>query len=316
MRDVIVVGGGPAGLTAALYAARRTLDTVIIAKDLGGQMATTNEIENYPGFDSIDGVSLAMKMKEQAEKTGADFVLGTVGKVEKIADDNYRVTYNKDQTEEGRSVILAFGLTPRNLNVPGEKEFQGKGVTYCANCDGPLYKGKKVAVIGGGNSALDAADYLSRIAEKVYLVHRRDKFRGEEVIVNQIINNGKIELVLDSETKGIEGGKFVTGIVVENIKTGEKRDIAVDGVFVEIGRVARSDFLEGLVQMNDKREIVVNEVGETSAPGIFAAGDITDVANKQIAVATGTGVNAALSCYTYLQKKAGHEAPIGVDWGK
>ncbi|MBU0732496.1 FAD-dependent oxidoreductase [Patescibacteria group bacterium] len=316
MKDVIIVGGGPAGLTAALYTSRRTLDTVVIAKDLGGQMATTNEIENYPGFDQIDGVSLALKMKEQIEKFGAEFTLGTVEKIEKIEDENFRVTYNNDQVVEGKSVILAFGLTPRNLEVPGEEEYQGKGVTYCANCDGPLYKNKLVAVIGGGNAALDAADYLARIAKKVYLVHRREKFRGEEVIVNQIINNKNIELVLDSEIKEVKGEKFVTGITVENIKTKKTKDIGVQGVFVEIGRVAKTDFLQGVVDMNDKKEVITSEVGVTSTPGIFGAGDITDVANKQIAIATGTGVNAALSCYTYLQKKSGNATPIGSDWGK
>lgn len=316
MLDVIIIGGGPAGLTAALYCARRTLKTKVIAKDLGGQMATTTEIENYPGFDNIDGVNLAMKMKEQIEKFGAEFILGDVTELIKKDDGSFEVTYNKDQKEQALSVILAFGLTPRNLEVPGEEEFQGKGVTYCANCDAPLYKGKDVVVVGGGNAALDAADYLSRIASKTYLVHRRDKFRGEEIIVNQIMENEKIECILDSEVKEIKGDRVVTGMVINNIKTNKEQEVKLSGVFIEVGRVAKSDFLEGLVDMNDEKQVIINEVGGTNAPGIFAAGDITNTPNKQIAVATGTGVNAALSCYTYLQKKKGEQEKIGSDWGK
>ena len=313
MLDVIIIGGGPAGLTAALYCARRTLKTKVIAKDLGGQMATTTEIENYPGFHNIDGVTLAMKMKEQIENFGAEFVLGDVTGLAKKEDGSFEVTYNNKEKEQALSVILAFGLTPRNLEVPGEEKFQGKGVTYCANCDAPLYKGKDVVVVGGGNSALDAADYLSKIAAKTYLVHRRDKFRGEEVIVNQVMENKNIECILDSEVLEIKGDKVVSGVVINNVKTNKKQEVKINGVFIEVGRVAKSDCL---VNTNDVKQVIINEVGETNVPGIFAAGDITNTPNKQIAVATGLGVNASLSCYTYLQKKKGEDEKIGSDWGK
>lgn len=312
--DVVIVGGGPAGLTAALYCARRTLKTLILAKDLGGQMAATTEIENYPGFDAITGVELAMKMKAQTEKFGAEMKMASVEKITQKEDQNFIIEYGEEKAE-AQSVILAFGLTPRNLEVPGEKEFANKGVTYCANCDAPLYKGKHVAVVGGGNSALDAADYLSRIAAKTYLIHRRDEFRGEQVIIDEVMKNKDIEIIYDTEVKEIKGDKFVTGITIENIKAKETKELELDGVFIEIGRQAKTDWLEGVVELNEKKEVVVDYNGNTKHDGIFAAGDITSVNQKQIAVATGEGVKAALACYTYLLKKKGQSIP-GVDWGK
>lgn len=316
MYDIIVVGGGPSGLTAALFSARRTLKTLILSKDLGGQMAATNDIENYPGFEKmVNGFELATKMKKQAEKFGTEFKLATVNKIEKIAENNFKVIYNNNISAEAHCVILAFGLTPRNLNVPGEKEFQGKGVTYCANCDGPLCKNKIAAVVGGGNSALDAADYLSRIASKTYLIHRRDKFRGEEVLVNEIIRNNKIEIIYNSVVTEIKGKKVVEKIVVKNIKDNTIKEIPINSIFVEVGRIAFTEFLTGLVELNEKKEIVVDANGATSCPGIFSCGDVSSVHIKQIAVATGEGVKAALAVYTYLLRKRGQALP-GTDWGK
>lgn len=315
MYDIIIVGGGPAGLTAGLYTSRRTLSTLIIAKDLGGQMATTTDIENYPGFENvISGFDLANKMKKQAEKFGAKFVLGDVNKIEKKADGNFVVHYNNN-TEEAQAVILAFGLTPRNLDVPGEQEFKGKGITYCANCDAPLYKNKIVAVVGGGNAALDAADYLSKIASKVYLIHRRDKFRAEEVIVQEIVNNKKIEILYDAVITEIKGVNIVKSIIVKNLKKKETKELAVNGVFIEVGRKANTEFLQGVVELNDKKEVIVDYNGITKTLGIFACGDITNVSQKQIAIATGEGVKAALSAYIYLLRKRGQSIP-GMDWGK
>jgi len=314
--DVIVIGAGPAGLTSAIYTARRTLKTLILAKDLGGQMATTSDIENYPGFENvISGFELANKMKNQAEKFGAEFKLGTVNKIEKISENNFKIFFNNNESVETQSVILAFGLTPRNLDVPGEKEFRGKGVTYCANCDAPLYKNKIVAVVGGGNCALDAADYLSKIASKTYLIHRRDKFRAEEVVINEIIRNNKIEIIYDSIVTAIKGEKLVKSLDVKNLKTNKEKEIALNGIFIEVGRKASTEFLEGIVELNEKKEVIVDSNGVASQAGIFAAGDITNVSQKQIAVASGEGVKAALSAYTYLLKKRGQSIP-GVDWGK
>lgn len=315
MYDVIVVGAGPAGLTSALYTARRTLKTLILAKDLGGQMGSTSHIENYPGFEEmVSGFELANKMKKQAEKFGAEFKLATVNKIEKTNDDNFKIYYNNNESVEALSVILAFGLTPRNLDVPGEKEYQGRGVTYCANCDAPLYRNKIVAIVGGGNSALDAADYLSKIANKTYLIHRRDKFRAEEVIVNEILKNNKIEIIYDSAVTEIKGEKLVKSISVKNIKTNENKEISLNGIFIEVGRKASTEFLAGFVALNDRKEVVVDNNGATNQNGIFAAGDITNVSQKQIAVASGEGVKAALSAYTYLLRKRG-QSILGVDWG-
>jgi len=314
MYDVVVVGGGPAGLTAALYTARRTLKTLIIAKDLGGQMATTTDIENYPGFpEPISGFELANRMKRQAEKFGAEFKFGDVNKIEK--QDGQYIIYYSNESVKAESVILAFGLTPRNLEVPGEQEYKNKGVSYCANCDAPLYKGKRVVVVGGGNSALDAADYLAKVAAKVYLIHRRDQFRAEEIIVKQIVNNQNIEILYDTVVTEIKGKEIVTGVTIKNVKTNEINQLAVEGIFVEIGRKASTEFLQGLVELNDRREIIVDNYGRTSDPGIFAAGDVTNINQKQIAVATGEGVKAALSAYTYLFKKKG-QSQLNVDWGK
>lgn len=313
MYDVIVVGGGPAGLTAALYTSRRTLKTLILAKDLGGQMAATTDIENYPGQEKISGIQLAMIMRGQAEKFGAEFKLADVKHISKV--DNHFIVETGQDKFETMAVILAFGLTPRNLNVLGEEKFQNKGVTYCANCDAPLYKNKIVAVVGGGNSALDAADYLSRIATKVYLIHRRDVFRGEEIIIKEVLNNPKIEILYNSEIKEIKGERLVNAISVLNNKDNQMHDYPVQGVFIEVGRMAHTDWLTGFVALNERKEIMVNNSGETDQPGVFACGDITNIGQKQVAIATGAGAQAALTCYTYLLKLKGEKIIPTIDWG-
>lgn len=314
--DLIVVGAGPAGLTAAIFAARRTLKTLNISKDLGGQMASTSDIENYPGFEEmVNGFTLASKMKKQAEKFGAEFKLGTVTKIEKTAANNFKVFYDNNECVEAQALVLAFGLTPRNLDVPGEKEFRGKGVTYCANCDAMMCRNKVAAIVGGGNAALDAAEYLSKIASHAYLIHRRDKFRAEEVLVNEILHNPKIEIIYDSVVTEIKGEKVVKSMMIKNLKTNAIKEVPVSSVFVEVGRIAYTEFLKGLVELNEKKEVVVDSNGVTNCPGVFACGDVSSVHIKQIAVAAGEGVKAALSAYTYLLKKHGQALP-GTDWGK
>lgn len=307
--DVIIVGGGPAGLTAAIYSARRAMKTLIVSMDIGGQMAMTNSIENYPGYEEIDGPLLGQKMLAQAEKSGATLVNAEVTKIAKEAEGFSLETVDGQQFL-GRAVIMAFGLTPRNLNVPGEKEFTGRGVAYCATCDGPLYKGKTVAVIGGGNSAMDAAEYLSKIAEKVYILVRQDKFRGEEVLMERVSNEPKIEILFEASTTEIKGDKKIETLVYD--QKGESKEIKVDGVFVEIGHVAKTDWVKDLLNLTDMREINVNMDCETNTPGVFAAGDITQTSYKQVVISAGEGAKAALQAYKYLQ---GGKAS-GPDWSK
>lgn len=311
--DTIIIGGGAAGLTAAIYAARRTLKTLVISQDIGGQAATTTHIENYPGYDLVDGAALMQKFQQQAEKFGADFTYEEVTKIDKLNDGNFKIKTSANEYLS-KTLILAFGLTRQKLGVPGEEKLAGKGVAYCATCDAPLYKGKTVAVVGGGNSALDAALLLSKISPKVYIIHRRDEFRGDEILVNKIKNAKNIELVLNSKPAEIKGDKLVESIVVSDVSDESKqREIKVRGVFVEIGLVAKPDIIKGLVDLDKKNQVITTKDGATSYSGIFAAGDITDIQYKQVVISAGEGAKAALQAYKYLQGKKG--AAVGIDWG-
>lgn len=310
--DIIIIGAGPAGLTAGLYTARRTLKTLIVSKDLGGQAAISPEVENYPGVGLISGVELMQKFEKQTESFGAKIVYQEVIHIEK--DSGKFLVKTKKETFQGKALILAFGLLPRNLNIPGENEFKGKGVTYCATCDGPLYKNKTVAVIGGGNSALDAAEYLSKIAKQVYLIHRQDQFKGEEMTVRELKKNSNIKMVLSSEILEIKGNQFVESILIKNNGHDTTKEIKVDGVFIEIGYVAKTDFIKTLVDINNKGEIITDKDSNTSQEGVFACGDVTDSSYKQIAISAGEGVKAALQAYKYLRLQKGEK--ILPDWDR
>jgi len=312
MYDVIIIGAGAAGMTAALYAARRALKTLVISKDIGGQATMTSHIENYPGIDLINGMELMLKFKNQAEKFGAEFVFGEVRKIKKEKD--IFTVWANGGNYKAQVLILAFGLTPRDLGVPGEEKFRGKGISYCATCDAPLYKNKIVAVVGGGNSALDAAFLLSKMAVKVYLIHRREEFRGEEILIKRVKENSNIELILNSEVREVKGDKKIESILIED-NQGKKREIKIDGVFVEIGHEVKADFIRGLVNLNEKNEIIVDCNCQTSEPGIFAAGDVTNMEYKQIVISAGEGAKAALSAYRYLEEKTGKRG-MGIDWGR
>ena len=288
--EVIIIGAGPAGLTAAIYTTRRALKTLVLSKDLGGQAALTNNIENYPGFNRVTGQDLMQKFYEQAMLTGAEFDFTEVETLSKTGD-LFTLKTAKNQSFQAKAIILAFGLTPRNLNVPGEKEFGGKGVAYCATCDGPLYKAKTVAVIGGGNSALDAAEFLSKIAAKVYLLNRKDVFRGEEILLKKVQASANIELIYT--------------------QANTDKEIAVEGIFVEIGHLAKTDWVANLVELNERKEIKISLDCETKTPGLFAAGDITDISYKQAVISAGEGSKAALQAYKFLQ---GSENIVLPDW--
>lgn len=313
--DSIIIGGGPAGVAAAIYAIRREMKILLISKDIGGQINLSGEIENYPGFKSIVNFELVQKFQEHLKAAGVETKLTEVKKIEKQADGSFTIYTNRD-TFKAKTVIITMGLVPRRLAIPGEEKLNGKGVSYCANCDGPLYKGKTVAVVGGGNSALDAAEVLSKIANKVYLIHRKDTFRAFEELVAEVKDRENIELVLSSEIKEIVGENKLEKVKVFNNKENSDREIVLDGLFIEIGRIAHTDLIGELVERDQYNQIVVDGKQQTSQPGIFAAGDVTTTEFKQISIAAGQGTVAALAAYQYLQLKQGKSASSIIDRSK
>ena len=307
--DLLIIGGACAGLSAATYAARRAMRVLIITKDTGGQIATTPTVENYPGIDLIGGPELAQAMQAQAIRWGAEMVYDEATKLTKHGDMDFEVTGMKN-SYRGKSLLLAYGKTPRNLEVPGEFEYSGRGVSYCVTCDAPLYRNRTVAVVGGGNSAMEGALILAKIAKKVYLVHRRDAFRGEAVLLEQLNAAANIELVLESAASEIRGNdEYVTEFEVAHVTTGEKRVLELDGIFVEIGFIVNSGLMKDLVELDRMNQVITNVKQETSNPGVFAAGDLTDTPYKQAVISASEGAKAALTAYSYL-----NGAPIGVDW--
>lgn len=307
--ELVIIGGGPAGLTAAIYACRRGIDTLLIGHTMGGQTAWSADIENYLGFNMITGPDLTAKFYEHVKKfddDNADFNLEVIegGEVVKLAkDQNYFSVSLKDgQTTAALSVIITSGKTPRLLKIPGEEKLLGKGVTFCATCDAPLYRNKVVAVIGGGNSALDATLQLMKIAKFVNLITINLQLTGEQVMIGKVKASDKVKIYYQTDTESILGDNTVTGIVIKNKQTGKEETIAVQGVFEEIGSVPSIDFCRGLVKLNKYNEIVVDELMRTSVPGVFAAGDVTPVPFKQIIVAAGEGCKAALEAHNYLAR--------------
>ena len=319
MYDVVVVGGASAGLTAAMYASRQGLKTLIITKDIGGQALLTNDIENYPAFEHIGGFELMNRFEQQAKSFGAEFVYEEVSSIQKNKTGNLTVKtgVTADNQYDTHTIILAFGKTPRDLNVPGEEEFKGKGVSYCAVCDGPLFKNKTVSIVGTGESALEAAIYLKQLASKVNIIHRTDKPIGSEdtiaLLQQRQQSNSKISFIPNSVVKSINGSTKVESLTLFNSKTNSEYKIAVDGVFIEMGYVAKTDIVKDLVRLNDNKEIIVDKYCTTSHEGIFAAGDVTDVPYKQAVISAGQGAIAALSAYNYIQKLEG-KPTIRTDW--
>ncbi len=301
MYDLIIIGAGPAGFTAAIYAARRALKTLVVSRDFGGQAIYAAQVENYPGFDLISGFELMNKTKYQAERLGAEFQSAEIKEIEKTAS-GFKVKDKDGHVFEARALVLAFGAVPQKLGVPGEEKFKGRGISYCATCDAPFYKNKNVAVVGGGNAALDATLLLSKFAKKIYLIHRRDEFRAEEVRVNEAKVKENVELILNSVVKEVMGDEKLSGAAVENVVTSEVQEIKVDGIFVEIGHIIESDFVRNLIKLDEHGQIIINSKNETSLPGVFAAGDATTVPYKQIVIAAGEGAKAALTAYSYLQR--------------
>lgn len=298
--DMIIIGGGPAGYTAALYAARAGIDAVLLERlAAGGQMCLTGEIENYPGFnESIDGFTLGMKMKQGAERFGAKTEFTEVSSVD--FSDKIKKIIASEKTYLGKTVIVATGANPRRLGIKSEDELIGKGVHYCAHCDGGFYRNKTVVVVGGGNSAAADALYLSELAEKVYLVHRRDKLRAEKIYHEPLMNADNLEFVYNSTVSGFISDGRIKGVTVRDVNTGAVRDIACDGVFVSIGRKPASEFLSGQVELDDKGYIIADETTRTNISGVFAAGDVRTKALRQIVTAAADGATAVHFAQEYL----------------
>jgi thioredoxin reductase (NADPH) len=315
--DVIVVGGASAGLTAAMYASRQGLTTLVITKDIGGQALLTNSIENYPPFEHIGGFELMQKFEEQAKNFGAEFAYEEVISITKDKDGDFKIKTNNDNKEySGYALILAFGKTPRDLNVKGERELKGRGVSYCAVCDGPFFKNKKVAIVGAGDPALEAALYLKGLASQLYMVQRSDKPVGSEESIDLLQNkdnNNKISFISNSSVKSINGTSKVESLTLYDSKSKSETKLDVDGIFVEMGYVARTDIVKDLVKLNGSKEIIIDKYCATSTEGVFAAGDVTDVPYKQAIISAGQGAIAALSAYNYLQRLKGKPA-IRADW--
>jgi alkyl hydroperoxide reductase subunit F len=304
MYDVVIIGGGAAAMSAAIYSTRRQMKTLILTKDFGGQMMWASVIENYPGYKSIPATELIEKFSEQVKGSGAEIKLSEVKEIKKSADDNFEVATAAEKFS-AKTVIVATGAEHRKLNVPGEKELNGRGVAYCANCDGPLFRNKTVAVVGGGNSALDSAGLLSKIANKVYLIHQLETFQAFEALQNKVREAANIEIIFQGKVEEISGEKKVASIKVRNLADNSFKEIPVDGIFVEIGFEVKNDLVKDLIKINEKNEIIVNEKFETTLPGIFAAGDCTNGPFKQIIISAGNGAIAALSAYQYIQMKEG-----------
>lgn len=299
--NVIIIGSGPAGLTAALYTARANLDPLLISgNEFGGQIALTNEVENYPGFpEGITGPELTELMKQQAEKFGARFEFDHVSKVE-FGKHPFALETENGAHYDAKSVIIATGASPRRLGVPGELDLTGRGVSYCATCDGFFFRGKDIAVIGGGDSALQEGLFLTRFANKVYIVHRRAELRAQPILQERARENARIDFVWDSVVRDIQGKDSVESLGLVNVRTGGSAELAVQGVFVYIGHYPNTELFKGQLDMNQEGYLQVNERLQTKIPGIFAAGEAHDHIFKQAIVSAGFGCMAAMETEKFL----------------
>ncbi|MCF8069747.1 MAG: thioredoxin-disulfide reductase [Desulfobacterales bacterium] len=306
--DLVIVGGGPGGCTAGIYAQRAVMKAVLVEKGLhGGQLTLTEEVENYPGFMKIPGFELAQKMADHAASLGLETISGEVTAVE-AGDAYHTVKLDNDEVLKAYAVILATGGASRKLNIPGEDQNYGKGVSYCAVCDGMFFKDQTVAVIGGGDTAVEEAIYLSKIAGKVYLIHRRDEFRAGRLLQKRVMENPKIEILWNTIPKAIMasiGG--VEKVVLEDTKTAEQRNLPVNGVFIFIGYNPNNQVVPKEVKLNDEGYVLTDTKCETNIPGIFAIGDLIEKFSRQIVTATGDGCNAALGAALYVDNKKAEE---------
>ena len=310
MYDCLIIGGGPAGLTAAIYLIRKKVNLVVLTEKVGGQILDGPLMENYPGFEKISGLEWAQKVRAQAEKLGVEIKEGTeVKKIIKI-NESFEVEASGQEKLQAKSILIASGKQARKLNVPGEENLLGKGISTCVTCDGPLFKEKTVAVIGGGNSAISAALELEKYAQKVYILNLGQDLVGEEVRIDQIKKSSKIEVIGQAKTTAVLGEQMVSGLKYkelsadrQDLQTKTEKQIEVQGVFVEIGWVPSTEYLKGFIELTPMGEIKIDESCTTSVPGVFAAGDVTFGKYKQVSIAIGEAAKAALAAWDWLYSK-------------
>ncbi len=303
IREVIIIGSGPAGLTAGIYTARADLHPLIIAGlEYGGQLMNTTEVENFPGFpDGIMGPELMQNMMKQAERFGSEYIYDNATKVD--FSEKIKKVFVGDKEFQAKGVILALGSSPRKLNVTGEDKFYGRGVSVCATCDAAFYRDKVVAVVGGGDSAMEESNFLTKFASKVYVIHRRDQFRASKAMQKKVLENPKIEVLWNSEVKEILGDGLVNGVRIFNNKTEKESTINVNGVFLAIGHVPNTSILKGQVELDKSGYIVAQDNTKTSVEGVFVAGDVQDYRYQQAITAAGLGAMAALDLEKWLAEQ-------------
>jgi thioredoxin reductase (NADPH) len=301
--DVIIVGAGPAGMTAALYAGRSMLKTVVIERGAsGGELLNTETIEDYPGFEHIEGWDLAQRFESHAKKFGAEFRQGVVVSLKRLDDGKFEATTESGDVFRAPTAIVTAGGTPIKIGVPGEVEYAGKGVSYCAICDGAFFKGHTIAVVGGGDAAVEESDFLTRYAEKVYLIHRRDELRASKILQQRLFDNPKIEVIWDTLVDSVEADAqgFVHNLKLHNVKTAEHRDLAVTAMFVFVGFRPNTGIIEGHVDHDEMGYLLTDTNMETSIDGLFAAGDVRSQLTRQVTTAAGDGTTAAIAAEKYI----------------
>lgn len=298
--DVIIIGAGPAGMTAAVYTSRANMSTLMVERGIpGGQMASTEEIENYPGYESILGPDLSNKMFEHARKFGTEYAYGDIKGIR--VEDPYKIVLAGDKEYKGKSVIIATGAEHRLLGAPGEKELTGRGVSYCAVCDGAFFRDKNLIVVGGGDSAVEEGIYLTRFAKKVTIVHRRDELRAQKILQKRAFENEKVDFIWNSVVKEIAGTDKVEKLILQNRETGEESEVNADGVFIYVGMDPLSVPFRDLGITNESGYILTNEKMNTTIPGIFAAGDVREKVLRQVVTATGDGAEAAMAAQNFVE---------------
>ena len=305
MRNVIIIGSGPAGLTAAIYAARANLNPLVFAgMERGGQITLTNDLENFPGFpDGIGGLDMYQLFEKQANRFGAEIIYDVVTEVDLTGEVKKVKTADKEY--EAKAVIIATGSTPKRLGVPGEEKLIGKGVSYCATCDGFFFTDKKVVVVGGGNSALDEGLFLTRFAKKVYIIHRRDRLRADAILQERANNNEKIEFIWDTVVEKINGDNSVKNLTLKNVKTGKISEFEVDGVFIFIGHYPNIDLVKGQLKLDESNYIVTDRYTKTNIKGVFACGDVQDPIYRQAITSAGTGCQSAMESEKFVAELEG-----------